>query len=153
MNAVSLPWPDPALSPNGRVHYMVRHKAVNKYRQTASYYGNGARTLAKPVCAILPLVATRRRRDLDNVLASLKSALDGLTDAGWWNDDHDIVGYHMVPEVHSKLWTENKVVILACEEDELPHMQSAVKRFRDSVAAGAAHGALADLLRDVEELR
>ncbi len=153
MNAVSLPWPDPALSPNGRVHYMVRHKAANKYRQTASYYGNGARRLAKPVCAILPLVATRRRRDLDNVLASLKSALDGLTDAGWWNDDHDIVGYHMVPEVHSKLWTENKVVILACEEDELPHMQSAVKRFRDSVAAGAAHGALADLLRDVEELK
>ena len=146
MNAVILRWPDAALSPNGRVHYMVRHKAVHRYRTLASYQGRGQKRLAKPVCAILPLVATRRRRDLDNVLASLKSALDGLTDAGWWADDHDIVGYHMVPEVYHKLWGENKILITACEEDELPMMQRQIESLRLCVADGHPHSGLSDVL-------
>lgn len=152
MNSAHIPWPCKALSPNARVHYMQRHRAVRQYRFSVSYLAHGQKRLRKPVCAILPLVGTRRRRDLDNVLASLKSALDGLTDAGWWDDDHDIVGYHMIPEVYSKLWSENRIVILAEEEEHLDHMQAAVARFRAAVANGEPHAALANLLADVQPI-
>ena len=145
MNCVTLRWPDAALSPNGRVHYMTRHRAVSKYRELARYLGDGQKRLKKPVCAVLPLVATRRRRDLDNVLASLKSALDGLTDAGWWTDDHDIKGFTIIPEVYSKLFDENRIVILATEESNLPAMTALVAEFRKRVDAGEPHAALADL--------
>lgn len=145
MNCVTLRWPDPALSPNGRVHYMTRHRAVSKYRELARYLGDGQKRLKDPVCAVLPLVATRRRRDLDNVLASLKSALDGLTDAGWWKDDHDIRGFHIIPEVFSKLFDENRIVILATEESNLPAMTALVADFRKRVDAGEPNAALADL--------
>lgn len=147
MNSVTLRWPDAALSPNGRVHYMTRHRAVSKYRELARYLGDGQKRLKKPVCAVLPLVATRRRRDLDNVLASLKSALDGLTDAGWWSDDHDITGFHIIPEVYSKLFDENRIVILATEESNLPAMTALVADFRKRVDAGEPHAALADLYK------
>jgi len=147
VNSVTLRWPDAALSPNGRVHYMTRHRAVSKYRELARYLGDGQKRLKKPVCAVLPLVATRRRRDLDNVLASLKSALDGLTDAGWWTDDHDIKGFHIIPEVYSKLFDENRIVILATEEADLPAMTALVADFRKRVDAGEPHAALADLYR------
>ena len=145
MNCVALRWPDAALSPNGRVHYMTRHRAITKYRSLARYLGAGQKRLKNPVCAVLPLVATRRRRDLDNVLASLKSALDGLTDAGWWTDDHDIVGYHIVPEVYSKAWPENSIVILATEQADLPAMTERVAEFRRRVDSGEPHAALSDL--------
>lgn len=146
MNAVCLRWPDAALSPNGRVHYMTKHRAVHRYRLAARYKAAGQKRLRKPVCGVLPLVATRRRRDLDNVLASLKSALDGLTDAEWWNDDHDIVGYHMVPEILHKAWGENSIVIVACEEEELPEMQSRIAEFRKGVADGHPHSSLKQLV-------
>lgn len=146
MNCVALRWPDAALSPNGRVHYMTRHRAISKYRALARYLGDGQKRLRKPVCAVLPLVATRRRRDLDNVLASLKSALDGLTDAGWWDDDHDISGFHIIPEVYSKLWGENKIVILAVEEAQLPLLNMAVSQFQSQVALGKPNEALGELL-------
>lgn len=140
-------WPDAALSPNGRVHYMTRHKAITKYRSLARYLGDGQKRLKNPVCGVLPLVATRRRRDLDNVLASLKSALDGLTDAGWWSDDHDIKGFHIIPEVYSKLFDENRIVILATEESNLPAMTALIDSFRKRVADGEANAAIADLYK------
>lgn len=147
MNCVTMRWPDAALSPNGRVHYMVRHKAITKYRALARYLGDGQERLKNPVCGVLPLVATRRRRDLDNVLASLKSALDGLTDAGWWSDDHDIKGFHIIPEVYSKLFDENRIVILATEESNLPAMSALIDSFRKRVADGEANAAIADLFQ------
>jgi Holliday junction resolvase RusA-like endonuclease len=147
VNSVVLRWPDAALSPNGRVHYMTRHRAVTKYRSLARYLGDGQKRLKKPVCAVLPLVATKRRRDLDNVLASLKSALDGLTDAGWWEDDHDITGFHIIPEVYCKLWDSSSVLILATEELDLPAMSTAIAEFKAEVIAGTAHHALAKITR------
>lgn len=121
MNSIALRWPPAALSPNARAHYMTKHRATRGYRETARYLGDGQKRLQNPFCAVLPLVATRRRRDLDNVLASLKSALDGLTDAGWWSDDHDIVGFSIKPQIHVPKLEENRIVICACEDD--PHDQ------------------------------
>ncbi len=146
MNAVLLRWPSPVLSPNARAHYMTKHRATRSYRQTTCIMGRGQKRLQNPACAILPLVATRRRRDLDNVLASLKSALDGLTDAGWWDDDHKIAGYHLVPEIHCKELAENRIVILAVEVEEMPAMTEAVTMFRSACLAGNAANAARDLL-------
>ena len=146
MNAVALDWIPRVLSPNARPHYMAKHKAVREYRATAFYRGRGQKRLQNPFVAVLPLVSTRRRRDIDNVLAGLKSALDGLTDAEWWNDDHDIVGYHMVPEIMHKAWGENSIVIVACEEEELPEMQTRIAEFRKGVADDQPHSSLKQLV-------
>ena len=37
----------------------------------------------------------RRRHDLDNALAMTKAATDGLTDAGVFDDDRQIVAIHV----------------------------------------------------------
>jgi crossover junction endodeoxyribonuclease RusA len=142
VNKILIRWPDRALSPNGRVHYMVRHKAVRNYRETARYLGLGQKRLRNPLCAIVPLVATRRRRDLDNVLASLKSALDGLTDAGWWDDDSEIDSFQLIPQVFSTKWDANRVLIVASDRDEASGMAQALELFRGGVVAGNPHAAL-----------
>jgi hypothetical protein len=146
VNAIRIRWPDAALSPNGRVHYMVKHRAVRKYRELARYLGLGQKRLQNPVCALLPLTAVKRRRDLDNVLAALKPAFDGVTDAGWWSDDSAITEHHVLPEIHHPLWGENGILLMACERDELPTMQAAVARLRDGAAAGAPNEAVGALL-------
>jgi len=145
MNAICLPWPDKALNPNARVHYLMRHRAARKQRSHACYLGHGGKRLQKPFCTVLPIVATRRRRDLDNVLASLKSALDGLTDAGWWDDDHHIGGYHIAQQIHCPKLADNRVVIIACEQDELLDLSAMVDDFR--IAAGTnCHSAASQIL-------
>jgi crossover junction endodeoxyribonuclease RusA len=81
---VSLPWPSPDLSPNARGHWTQLAKAKSAYRQTCAWQAKAA-GLGKMKAAELHLCITfcppdKRRRDLDNLLASLKSGLDGLCD-------------------------------------------------------------------------
>jgi len=82
---VSLPWPSPALSPNARGHWGVKARAVKRYRHDAAALARaaGCRKLA---CDRLAVAVTfyppdRRQRDTDNMLASIKSGLDGIADA------------------------------------------------------------------------
>jgi len=82
-----LPLPPKVLSPNARCHWAVKSKAVKLYRF-------GARIIAMrewdstrdPLeeCDILCVFhfKDRRKRDRDNLLASMKSAFDGIADAG-----------------------------------------------------------------------
>lgn len=99
---IELPFPDRRLSPNSRVGWREKAAVVGRYREecgwtaVASYnvgvstHGGGGtlvignvRTLTPPVEATVTFVVPdRRRRDLDNLLAMLKPAWDGLTDAG-----------------------------------------------------------------------
>lgn len=85
MNSVTLPWPPKELSPNARVHFRAKAATVKSYRESAYW-------LTKAACMIAPAsggIALRidfhppdkRRRDLDNMLASVKSAIDGVADA------------------------------------------------------------------------
>lgn len=80
-----LPWPPKELSPNSRVHWGRKAKAAAKYRRdcTIVAQGAGCRALA---CDSLSVAMTfqppdMRRRDTDNMLASIKSGLDGIADA------------------------------------------------------------------------
>jgi crossover junction endodeoxyribonuclease RusA len=82
---VALPWPDKALSPNARVHWRRWHAAAKSYKRTAWVMARHAlqgrqfpaegpisvRLVFRPPNLI--------RRDVDNMLASLKPAIDGIS--------------------------------------------------------------------------
>lgn len=87
------------VSPNARVHWSVRSSSVSAYREAAGW----AAREALGCCAYPFFVGDvevevtvrwsrgRRRVDVDNAVAMLKPALDGLTDARVWRDDRQIV--------------------------------------------------------------
>lgn len=83
-----LPWPAQALHPNARPgHWGPVARARRDQRQAAFYIARGS----LPVNFRAPegridvgidfLPPDRRRRDVDGMLASLKSGLDGIADA------------------------------------------------------------------------
>lgn len=88
---IALSWPDKALHPNGRVHWAAKAKAAKAARIAAGWItkaanikvnGDGAITLK-----IKFFPPDRRKRDLDGMLSSLKSAIDGIADALGVNDN------------------------------------------------------------------
>ena len=83
---IVLPWPDKRLSPNARIHRMQRAKLVKEARSAAYYLALEARAKRLSGSDRLALDLTfcppdKRRRDWDNVIASLKGAFDGIADA------------------------------------------------------------------------
>lgn len=86
---VILTLPPRELSPNWRGHFMAKARAVRKYRQQA--WGEAMFQIQQAQGSVpwwknATLKATfwfsdLRRRDRDNLLASLKPAFDGLADA------------------------------------------------------------------------
>ena len=81
---VDLPWPPTALWPNRRVHRMQQYAAQRKFRADA---GIAARAggLRQIEADGLHVTITfqppdMRRRDTDNMLAAIKSGLDGIAD-------------------------------------------------------------------------
>ncbi len=93
---VRLSLPSAVLSPNARVHWAQRARAVKAYRQQA--WVAGAQALAGqdgPEWTNATEQATfywpdARRRDRDNASAMLKAAFDGLVDAGILSDDRGL---------------------------------------------------------------
>ena len=90
MNAVTFPWPHKDLSPNSRGHWSKKSRAAKNYRLDCFYLSKEAKVIADwdgPVhlhIAFFP--PDRRHRDVDNMLASIKSGLDGLAEALGVND-------------------------------------------------------------------
>ena len=90
---IELPWPSRVLSPNARKHWTVTSKAKRIYRD-AGYLATKAAAMPKPLPFIgerLPVCITfyppdKRWRDDDNMIASFKSARDGIADALGVND-------------------------------------------------------------------
>lgn len=84
---IELPFPPKELSPNSRPNRWEKAKAVREYRTAVGWMaaptGRYRATLTPPVSAVVTFVVpTRHKRDLDNLLAMLKPAWDGLVDAG-----------------------------------------------------------------------
>lgn len=95
---ILLPLPPKALSPNSRTHWRKLARYRKKYR-TAGRYATleaGGQGLgwekARITCTFF--FRTNRRRDTDNADASMKSAIDGIRDAGLIVDDHASVLAH-----------------------------------------------------------
>lgn len=96
--ALDLPWPPADLNPNKRLHWADRRRATQQYRTDCFFVvkarGGWLRRTKVPMPLPTPVSATvtfwmpdRRRRDLDNLLAAMKPAWDGLVDAGLLADD------------------------------------------------------------------
>jgi crossover junction endodeoxyribonuclease RusA len=95
---ILLPWPDRRLSPNARGHWAVLHAAKKKARWDAAYAtyeAAGSRMAeirthyagAEPIALLVRFVPPdNRHRDADNIIASLKPAMDGIADALEVND-------------------------------------------------------------------
>ena len=94
MITVRLPWPPKQLSPNARVHWSVKNRHAQQQKESAwaltqhakrgfisapSWTHNVRLTFNPP---------DRRRRDLDNMLAMMKPALDGIAMALGTDDQH-----------------------------------------------------------------
>jgi crossover junction endodeoxyribonuclease RusA len=81
---ILLSWPPAALSPNAHIFWATRAKAVKSYRKEAwvatinskdKVEGDGLIDLY-----VVFYPPDKRRYDLDNRLASIKSGLDGIAD-------------------------------------------------------------------------
>lgn len=100
---IELPLPPHELKPNWRGHWAAKARKTKEYRSRAKWAaihalgesgGFGDLVNYLPIdqasVRITMLNKTARKMDQDNLIASCKSALDGLTDAGVWSDDRDI---------------------------------------------------------------
>ncbi len=88
--------PPRELSPNARVHPLIRAATVKRYRECARLMALVALSRARPQWTQARVTcrfyfARSRRRDRDNLLASMKAAFDGLADAGVVADDVGMV--------------------------------------------------------------
>jgi crossover junction endodeoxyribonuclease RusA len=79
---ISLPWPPAKLSPNARAHWAVKAKAFKTYKfqcfALLSQHRDALRGRDSFGLKFLP--PDKHRRDLDNMLASSKAALDALSE-------------------------------------------------------------------------
>jgi crossover junction endodeoxyribonuclease RusA len=86
----TLPWPSPALSPNARSHWAAKAKAKAHYRDLCRLAVRAQGVLKIPPGKLtidLEFVRpTRRSYDRDNLVARLKSGIDGMCDALKIND-------------------------------------------------------------------
>jgi crossover junction endodeoxyribonuclease RusA len=78
---ITLSWPHPSLNPNSRAHWSVRAKHRATQRKEAWAMAQGVKAPPRPVVCITFHPPDNRDRDLDNALASIKGALDGIADA------------------------------------------------------------------------
>ena len=86
MTTILLPWPSRELSPNARVHWSKKAKAAKAARMYAFVRTLECKYFVLPVkdkitLAIEFVKPSRRRMDLDNMLASIKPIIDGIAQA------------------------------------------------------------------------
>jgi len=111
---VELPLPPTACHSNSRVHWTERATANSVMRQWACYRAR-AITDREPRWRTATITVQahyddRRRRDNDGLLASLKSAIDGIVDAGILHDD-DAITYVVLPAMRDREKGEAGVTI------------------------------------------
>ena len=104
---ISLAYPDKVLSPNARVHWAAIARAKKKAREAASWAtisAAGSKANLAPYAALESLPVSirfypvdNRRRDMDNALASLKAALDGISDALGLDDSRFVITAQIMP--------------------------------------------------------
>ena len=95
MITIDLPWPPKELSPNARVHRMQRARVARQYRSDCAWAtvesAGGIHRCPRLTGSDLELIAEfrmpdKRWRDADNLLAMIKSGIDGVCDVTGIND-------------------------------------------------------------------
>jgi Holliday junction resolvase RusA-like endonuclease len=83
--------PDPDLSPNKRHHYMQVYRAKHAAKEEAFllvlHQGRPPKPYEKAHITVTWVAKDKRRRDPDNLFASMKSYIDGLVEVGLIEDD------------------------------------------------------------------
>jgi crossover junction endodeoxyribonuclease RusA len=83
MNNVTFPWPPAELKPNVKSHWAKKAKSVASYKETCFYLTKEAKIAQTPYTS-MELVfypPNKRKFDLDNMLATMKSGIDGMCTA------------------------------------------------------------------------
>jgi crossover junction endodeoxyribonuclease RusA len=88
---IRLMWPNATLSPNKRSHWAVKANAVKKYRHDSLFEAkyqapNWVRPSGKLTLELEFYPPQRRAYDRDNLLARMKSGIDGVADGLGIND-------------------------------------------------------------------
>ncbi|QDP55342.1 MAG: hypothetical protein Tp176DCM1853251_26 [Prokaryotic dsDNA virus sp.] len=81
---VTLPWFPRDLSPNSRAHWRTKAAAAAKYKADCQYAAMAAGIRQIPAAALhvsITFHPPRNTGDLDNMLAAMKSGLDGIAAA------------------------------------------------------------------------
>jgi len=116
MLTLTLPWPPSALNPNQRQHWRqhARHKA--RFRAAcalqARAQGVGSLKAEKLAVRLSFVPPDRRRRDLDNLIAAMKSGLDGLADVLGVDDSH----WRLQAELADVVGGMVKVEVTTCQD-------------------------------------
>lgn len=110
--ALDLPYPAAALWPNSRAHWSTKARATKHQRHAAHIIGRTAPPTARhqrhPRILAEFWCPGHRGPDPDNATAALKATLDGLTDAGLWEDDREltILPPRIVTKTDWKAWRD-----------------------------------------------
>lgn len=113
-----LPWPPKELSPNARLHWAKKAKAVKAYRQECMVLARNAGlsvTWPGPVHLWVTFYRPDRRRyDDDGIFSRFKAGRDGLADALAIDDIRFV--YH--PYLHDEVRKGGEVVVVITGSDE-----------------------------------
>jgi crossover junction endodeoxyribonuclease RusA len=103
MSGFDCPWPNRNLNPNVKVHWAVKAKFAKKHKQDCFSLCKQARITADGNGKIDVFISfyppDRRVRDLDNIIASMKYALDGIALALGVNDSR----FRLHTELHDEV--------------------------------------------------
>jgi crossover junction endodeoxyribonuclease RusA len=101
---IDLPWPHKDLSPNARVHHMRHYKVKKQFLKDCFLLTLASKVEIGPGRHRLDLVfypSNKRRRDRDNLLASMKAGIDGLAAALGVDDSvFDPISVSVSPLMH-----------------------------------------------------
>lgn len=91
--AFELPWPPGPLWPNRQGHWAKTYKARKAYKDAVAWICLGNKVAFKGAYGVIARITfhppDRRKRDMDNMLAAIKSGIDavatytGIDDSAW----------------------------------------------------------------------
>lgn len=121
---ITLPLPHRVLSPNGRAHWRQKASEIRAYRRrsqvaawTATFGYRDQFPWHAAEIEIAWFAKTARKVDQDNVIASMKSAIDGLVDGGILSDDRDVT-YRPVRREKDASNPRVEITVWRADEDE-----------------------------------
>lgn len=105
MTVIDMAWPMPLiLTANQRLHWAQRAKRTKALRMTACRLANGTTQYERAHIVVTVGWPDKRRRDVHNLMPTIKACIDGFVDAGLLPDDDDkhLTGPDLRAEVAGK---------------------------------------------------
>lgn len=117
MNAttVTFDWPSPPLTANQRLHWAKKAKITAKVRESAAYLLRNMPPAGRVRVTLTWVVHTKHRRDVDNVVPTLKALCDGIVDAGIVVDDTPEFMDKLMPVIRYDAKAEPHLILEVCE--------------------------------------